>query len=77
MTMAARKKIIAVSVLASLGLPALAQESLVLEEVIVTAQKRTESLADTPMTVSVVTSEQIAEFGAFTISDINNMTTGP
>jgi iron complex outermembrane receptor protein len=76
MTVAARKKIAAFSVLASLGLPALAQESLVLEEVIVTAQKRTESLAETPMTVSVVTSEQIAEFGAFTISDINNMTTG-
>ncbi len=76
MRITARKKIIAASVLASLGLPAVAQEALILEEVIVTAQKRTESLAETPMTVNVVTSEQIADFGSFTISDINNMTTG-
>lgn len=76
MNITARRNIIAASVLASLGLPAAAQESLVLEEIIVTAQKRDESLAETPMTVNVVTSEQIAEFGSFTISDINNMTTG-
>ncbi len=35
-----------------------------------------ETLAETPMTVNVVTADQIAEFGNFTISDINNMTTG-
>jgi iron complex outermembrane receptor protein len=72
-----RNRFFATTVLCCLGLPALAQDGpLILEEVIVTAQKRTESLAETPMTVSVVTSAQIAEFGAFNIEDINNLTTG-
>ncbi len=58
--------------------PARAQDnaSLVLEEVIVTAQKRTESLADIPMTVNVVTGEKIADFASFSFSDISNMTAG-
>ncbi len=68
-----------VSALVSLGLcsQALARDSsLILEEVIVTAQKRTESLADTPLTVSVMTGEQIGELGSFAFSDLTNMTAG-
>ena len=55
-----------------------AQDSspLVLEEVIVTAQKRTESLEDIAMTVNVVTGERIAEFASFSFADISNMTAG-
>lgn len=72
-----RNKVVTASILASLGLPAAAQDGgRMLEEVIVTAQKRTETLSDTPMTVSVVNAEQIGEFGAFTLEDINNLTTG-
>lgn len=75
--MTARKKLIAASILASLGLPAAGDDgALVLEEVVVTAQKRTETLAETPMTVSVVSADQIKAFGAFTVTDINNLTTG-
>jgi len=51
-------------------------EELVLEEVIVTAQKRTEALSRTPMTVNVVTGQQIAEFAAFSLYDLNNMVAG-
>lgn len=50
--------------------------TLILEEIIVTAQKRVESLSDTPLTVNVVTGEQIAEFGSFSFQDISNLTAG-
>lgn len=50
--------------------------SLILEETIVTAQKRTESLADTPLTVNVMTGDQIGELGSFGFSDLANMTAG-
>ncbi len=70
-----RKHVLPAAVVTVLSGPAMAQD-LILEEVIVTAQKRVETLAETPMTVNVVTVDQIAEFGNFTISDINNMTTG-
>lgn len=53
-----------------------ADSTLVLEEIVVTAQKRVESLADTPMTVNVVSGERIAEFATFSFEDINNMTAG-
>ncbi len=53
-----------------------AQSSLVLEEVIVTAQKKSESLSDTPMTVNVVSGEALTEFSNFNFEDINKMTAG-
>jgi outer membrane receptor protein involved in Fe transport len=54
-----------------------AQETnLVLEEVVVTAQKRTETLSDTPISVSVFTGEQIAEFGSFNFEDLSTLTSG-
>lgn len=55
---------------------ALAQDALILEEVIVTAQKKAENLSDTPMTVSVVTGESLANFSNFNFEDINKMTAG-
>ena len=57
--------------------PVLAQDaSLVLEEVIVTAQKKSESLTDTPMTVNVVSAETMMEFANFNIQDVDKMTAG-
>ena len=49
--------------LALYGIGALAQEPLVLEEVIVTAQKRSESLQDVPVAVNAFTSDTILEAG--------------
>ncbi len=60
----------------SCALPAFAQSGLVLEEVIVTAQKKSETLSDTPITVNVVTGEQLAEFASFSLEDVNNLTAG-
>lgn len=57
--------------------PGQAQEnSLILEEVIVTAQKKSESLSDTPMTVNVIAAEAMTEFANFSIQDIDKMTAG-
>lgn len=53
-----------------------AQGALVLEEVLVTAQKKTESLAETPMTIEVITGEQLAEFSSFSLEDLSNMSAG-
>jgi iron complex outermembrane receptor protein len=60
---------------------ALAQESTgrsmsVLEEVVVTAQKRSESLQDVPVAVSAYTSETRDLFGVNTIGDLTDFTPG-
>ncbi|MCB1842943.1 MAG: Plug domain-containing protein, partial [Halioglobus sp.] len=60
--------------LAVAAMPASAQ--LVLEEVIVTAQKRAESVQDISATVNVVTGENIERFRAFTFSDLQQQTAG-
>lgn len=56
--------------------PALAQTTTALEEIIVTAQRRAEVLEDVPMTVSVLSNEQIAASGVTSLRDIANVTTG-
>jgi iron complex outermembrane receptor protein len=71
------RSIVAALMAAGFAAPVLAQENtLVLEEVIVTAQKRVESLAETPMTVSVMTGEQIADMAAFDFTELTNLTAG-
>ncbi len=55
----------------------LAQEqTALLEEVIVTAQKRSESLQEVPIAISVFTSEQRDELGIITLQDFTNFTPG-
>ncbi|MEH6582730.1 MAG: TonB-dependent receptor [Halioglobus sp.] len=49
---------------------------LVLEEVIVSAQKRTESLSNIPKTVNVVTGTQVQDFAVFSFEELGNMTAG-
>jgi outer membrane receptor protein involved in Fe transport len=69
-----RKTTIAAA-LALLNLPVAAQE-LVLEEVIVTAQKRESSLQDISATVNVVTGDAIDKFSALSFDDIEAQTAG-
>ena len=47
-----------------------------IEEIVVTARKRTESLQDTPVAVTALSSDQIADFGARSLADISKMTAG-
>ncbi len=58
--------------LAVLTLPALAQDNAgVLEEIIVTAQKRRESIQDVPVAVSALTGESLAENNVRTLEDLS------
>ncbi|GAB3312975.1 TonB-dependent receptor [Haliea atlantica] len=63
-----------VTLAAALALPATAQDSagraVALEEVIVTAQKRQESLQDTPVAVTAFTSESLENLGIVDVSGI-------
>lgn len=52
---------------------ALAQEGIYLEEVIVTARKRAESLQDAPMAVSAFTGESLRDAGISNLADITEL----
>ena len=56
--------------------PAFAQSSLVLEEVIVTAQKRESTVKDIAATVNVVSGDAIDQFNAFNFTEIEEQTAG-
>jgi iron complex outermembrane recepter protein len=58
------------SMLTLTGKSAAAADSLTLEEVTVTAQKRTENLQDVPATVSVIGSDALSELHATQLADI-------
>ncbi len=47
-----------------------------LEEVVVTAQKREQTLQDVPISISVVTAQDIADINAFTFDDLEQLTPG-
>ncbi|MBE9539054.1 MAG: TonB-dependent receptor [Proteobacteria bacterium] len=55
---------------------ALAADSLALEEVIVTARKRAESLQDIPMAITAFTAADIQEAGIRNIQDVASLTAG-
>ncbi len=66
-----KPKVLALAVAASTGLSAeITAETFVLEELIVTAQKREQSLQDVPVSVSVVSGEAIEEAG---IADLEGL----
>ena len=69
-----RKTAIA-SALAALTAPGMAQD-LVLEEVIVTAQKRESTIQDIAATVNVVTGESIDKFSSLGFADLESQTAG-
>lgn len=61
---------------ATMGSNSFAQDGLVLEEVIVTAQKREASVQEVSATVNVVTGASIEKFQAFSFNDISEQTAG-
>ena len=50
--------------------PAFAEDQSVIEEIIVTAQKRDQALKDVPMSISAVTAEDVATMGAVDLSEL-------
>jgi len=54
-------------------LPQLAQAQLVLEEVVVTARKREESLQETPLAVSALSGDALSEMGMTNIADLTRV----
>jgi len=62
-------------VLALFG-PGAFAESTALEEVVVTAQKRAESVQDIPATVNVITGDVLKDFNAFSLLDLEALTAG-
>lgn len=54
----------------------IAEEDFKLEEVIVTAQKREQSLQDVPIAVQAIGADMLKQISASTISDIGNMSPG-
>jgi outer membrane receptor protein involved in Fe transport len=72
------KTLLTTAVLCATGLtaPAMAQNDLMLEEVIVTAQKREQTQQDIAATVNVVTGDVIDQFAVFDFGDIEQLTAG-
>lgn len=67
----------AVLAASSLTLGAAAQaQQMVLEEVIVTAQKRTENVLDVPIAISVFSAQQVEDLSARNLSDLGRFTAG-
>ena len=64
-----------VAISSASGLSSLAyaqeKESMLLEEVVVTAQRQQTLLQETPIAVTVFSEEQIQDLGIFTVADIN------
>lgn len=61
-------------ILALLGLVPLFTEAAQLEEVVVTAQKRIESLQDVPISITAVSGEKMSEAGIFKVEDLQTFT---
>lgn len=51
-----------------------ANSAIALEEVVVTAQKREQTLSDTPIAVTAITSDKLNDLGIATLQDISNFT---
>jgi len=52
------------------------RDDLVLEEIVVTAQKRSESLSDVPITISALSGENLEDFGVDTLFEVANLVPG-
>lgn len=62
--------------IATASSPAFSENVIALEEVVVTAQKREQSLQDVPIAVTAINSDFIKQTGAATLSDIAKITPG-
>ncbi|MDG6098429.1 TonB-dependent receptor [Alteromonas sp. ZYF713] len=67
---------IAVALNASIAVPALSEEDEVVEKIMVTAQKRTESIQDVPISMSVVTQAQLKRDQINNLVDLQKVTPG-
>ncbi len=71
---------VSVAALGALSAPALAQDaaggSNMIEELVVTAEKREQSLQTVPIAISAFTSEQRDKVGITTVQDLTNFTPG-
>ena len=56
-----------------LSAPGVAEESAALEEIVVTAQRRETALQDTPIAVTAITGEKIADMNIFDIADLSSL----
>jgi len=71
------RKTIPLIVLASgMSVPIVAEEGYALEEVIVTAQKRAESVQDVPIAITAMSADFVADVGAQTVDDLGIYTPG-
>ena len=74
-----KKKTLAIAVsiaCVSGSLSAIAQNSMALEEVVVVAQKRAQSLQDVPIAVQALSADMLKQNGITTLSDISTITPG-
>ncbi|HEY7773147.1 MAG TPA: TonB-dependent receptor [Marinagarivorans sp.] len=62
-----------ISSIAAYGAPALAQDAPALEEVLVTATKREQSLQEIPLSVTAVTGEKLDETGTKNLADLTTL----
>ncbi len=69
-----KKSLMAIAVVSALGLSELALAQQVLEEVIVTARKRSESLQDVPMAISAFNATQLQDAQIDGMEDLERMT---
>lgn len=74
MTKPSRLSLVALSTMAALASPTAL--SAVLEEVVVTAQKRTESLQDVPITITALSSEALSDFGIDSLFELADLVPG-
>ena len=63
-----------VAALSAAAAPALAQDSFTIEELVVTAEKREQSLQDVPVAVTAFTSEKRDLLGVATVEDLARVT---
>ncbi|WP_390616259.1 TonB-dependent receptor [Maricurvus nonylphenolicus] len=68
--------LLAAAVAASMSSSVLADDGFTLEEIVVTAQKREQSLQEVPIAVQAIDSDMLEQNSVVSISDIGNMTPG-
>lgn len=61
---------------AALAVPAFAQQQLAIEEIIVTAQKKLQTVQDVPVSMNVMSGSDFADVAGFEFADIDRMTAG-
>lgn len=74
--MRTNKSILTAAIMTTVITSQVAAEDFQLEEIVVTAQKKSESLMDVPVTVTAVTAETLDNIGVFDLTDLAKATSG-